>query len=322
MFLDELNPCNEDELEFIQRKGQAKDKEMIVVNLKKEKEKHSPTCTKPKFLGDKCCCGLKFYRVRPYTFQFLSVIQQFYEIIGMAELSFKELNQIVEHFEMYLNIPIAEKNAVTIQQAKNYSQSLRQNRNKRFVNPLEQCDRIGRFRPKILQPKIIFKLLICRNNYHYFPQIEQTLQNLRILMKNRDPPTMVIISSDPIILVSGMDQGFCSIPISSPKWYNEDDIMLNLLENYLIKLKFYKDTKAKNINDFGNIMQIRNEEENDSDGMDQQLSENAHSEAHYGTHQMDSKLSFVISRRRSQGPDENNLSINENSIKSLSRDTS
>lgn len=109
---------------------------------------------------------------------------------------------------------------------------------------------------------------------------------------------MVIISSDPIILVSSMDQGFCSIPITSFFKHDNDDIMLNLLENYLIKLRFYKDTKAKNINDFGNIMQIRVADDHDeSEKMDHQLSENDHSEVPFGTHQMDSKLSFVIRRK-------------------------
>jgi hypothetical protein len=36
--------------------------------------------------------------------------------VGIAQLPFKELNQIVEHFELYLNMPIAIKNAETVQQ--------------------------------------------------------------------------------------------------------------------------------------------------------------------------------------------------------------
>lgn len=122
----------------------------------------------PKFKGI-CCCHLKFYLVRPYTFEFLSVLHPFYEIIGMADVSFKELNLIVEHFEMYLNIPIAEKNAITIEEADNYNKHVKENRKKKkFTDPLKQYDRIGRFKPKILSQKIIFKLLICRKNYHWF----------------------------------------------------------------------------------------------------------------------------------------------------------
>lgn len=52
-----------------------------------------------------------------------------------------------------------------------------------------------------------------------------------------------------------MDQGFCAIPISQITKYNSaDDIMLNLLENYLIKLQFFKDTRSKNMHDFGNML--------------------------------------------------------------------
>lgn len=54
-----------------------------------------------------------------------------------------------------------------------------------------------------------------------------------------------------------MDQGFCAIPISQITKYNTaDDIMLNLLENYLIKMQFFKDTRSKNIHDFGNMLQV------------------------------------------------------------------
>lgn len=60
VFLDELDPTNEDEFELIKLKGQTKDIDMIVVNLKKDKEKHNPACTKPKF-RDRCCCQLKFF---------------------------------------------------------------------------------------------------------------------------------------------------------------------------------------------------------------------------------------------------------------------
>lgn len=35
--------------------------------------------------------------------------------------------------------------------------------------------------------------------------------------------------------------------------------MLNLLENYLINIQFIKDTKSKNINDFGTITSTDNQ---------------------------------------------------------------
>lgn len=70
---------------------------------------------------------------------------------------------------MYLNIPIAEKNAITIEEADKYNKNVQTNKKAiKFTDPLQQFDRIGRFKPKILSPKIIFKLLICRKNYHYF----------------------------------------------------------------------------------------------------------------------------------------------------------
>ena len=46
-----------------------------------------------------------------------------------------------------------------------------------------------------------------------------------------------------------MSLGFCSIPVT--KFYKQDDTELCLLENYLVKLKYYKHMKRKNDTDFG-----------------------------------------------------------------------
>lgn len=54
-----------------------------------------------------------------------------------------------------------------------------------------------------------------------------------------------------------MDLGFCAIPIIKYQMiYMMDDFQLNLLENYLHKLKYSKDVKYKNQKDFGYLSQI------------------------------------------------------------------
>ena len=53
----------------------------------------------------------------------------------------------------------------------------------------------------------------------------------------------------------GMDSGFCAIPVIKFQCFMQNDYQLNLLENYLVKLKYSKDMKAKNQIDFGYLTQ-------------------------------------------------------------------
>jgi hypothetical protein len=52
-----------------------------------------------------------------------------------------------------------------------------------------------------------------------------------------------------------MDAGFCAIPVVKFQAFMQSDYQLNLLENYLVKLKYSKDMKAKNQRDFGYLTQ-------------------------------------------------------------------
>ena len=51
-----------------------------------------------------------------------------------------------------------------------------------------------------------------------------------------------------------MHQGFCGIPISKFEGDEENDFELNLVENYLIKLHYNKDSFQKNRQDFGILL--------------------------------------------------------------------
>lgn len=48
-----------------------------------------------KMKSSMCYCHMRFFKVRPYTFQFLNGIFPFYEFIGVADLPFKELDQVM-----------------------------------------------------------------------------------------------------------------------------------------------------------------------------------------------------------------------------------
>lgn len=45
--------------------------------------------------GSRCICSFRYFLVRPYTFEFLSGICAFFEIIGMAKMAQKEIIQII-----------------------------------------------------------------------------------------------------------------------------------------------------------------------------------------------------------------------------------
>lgn len=78
-------------------------------------------------------------------------------MIGIAQLSMYEINQVIDHFEMYLNKPIKEKNKEAKENAPKYKQDLNDKmKQKDFKSPLEQFDRIGRFKPKVIKQKLIF----------------------------------------------------------------------------------------------------------------------------------------------------------------------
>jgi len=65
--------------------------------------------------------------------------------------------------------------------------------------------------------------VICHKNYHFFPELNEHLENFHILTKNRRPSNIFYLSGNPARLVAAMDQGFCGIPISQFMKFNEND---------------------------------------------------------------------------------------------------
>lgn len=53
-----------------------------------------------------------------------------------------------------------------------------------------------------------------------------------------------------------MNCGFCALPVVKYDKNAKNDFQLNLLETYLIKLRYFKDMKSKNHKDFGYLMQV------------------------------------------------------------------
>lgn len=70
-------------------------------------------CSQRKIEGI-CPCNLVVYNIRPHTFELIGAIWPFFEMVAISNLGFKEVQQIVDHLERILNLPIIEKNRRTI----------------------------------------------------------------------------------------------------------------------------------------------------------------------------------------------------------------
>jgi hypothetical protein len=80
---------------------------------------------------------------------------------------------------------------------------------------------------------------------------DEYLENLFLLTSNRKRGNIFLLTSNAMRIVTMMDNGFCAIPITQFQSFMQNDFQLNLVENYLLKLKYAKDMKIKNMKDFG-----------------------------------------------------------------------
>jgi hypothetical protein len=64
------------------------------------------------------------------------------------------------------------------------------------VESFNQTDKIGRFPQRILQRKDVFHLVFGRKIILDFPEMDVKMENLRILLKNRNPDNFFLVSSN------------------------------------------------------------------------------------------------------------------------------
>ena len=157
------------------------------------KECSVDTCSK-RIIKGYCVCKLMAFNIRPHSFELVGAIQPFFEVVATSHFTFRELKQIVDQIEKVLNNPIIEQNKRTIQRAKELKNSGKKN-----------GDRIGRFRPKLLKKKLYFQYMICHQNYTYFEELGEYIENLHILTQNRDPAKIFNLNSSQQRLVACMD---------------------------------------------------------------------------------------------------------------------
>ena len=82
------------------------------------------------------------------------------------------------------------------------------------------------------------------------PELGENLENLHLLTQNRKQSDIFLLTSNSMRIISAMDQGFCAIPLTQFSNPTRNDFQLNLVEIYLLKLRYYNDMKSKNDIDF------------------------------------------------------------------------
>ena len=101
-------------------------------------------------------------------------------------------------------------------------------------------------RLKKMEPKIFFQFLFAKSNYTRIEEADESIENMFLLMSNRKQSNIFLISSNQFRIVNAMDLGFCAIPIIKFQSFMQNDYQLNLIESYLLKLKYFNDQKFKN----------------------------------------------------------------------------
>lgn len=101
-----------------------------------------------------------------------------------------------------------------------------------------------------------FKVVLNDDNFLNFEQLDESIPNLHLLLKNRKITNIFLVSSNMTRIVSAMSCGFCAVPVVKYHKFDDGDFHLNLIENYLTRLKYNNDVKTKNVNDFGILIQF------------------------------------------------------------------
>ena len=82
---------------------------------------------------------------------------------------------------------------------------------------------------------------------------QERLPNLKLLLMNRLPDKVILLTSSPLRLTAAMNEIFCGVPVSQMK-DDKDDFELELVENYLLQVNVVKKSLKMNREDFGYLL--------------------------------------------------------------------
>jgi len=127
----------------------------------------------------------------------LLAIQPYFEIIAISKLYFMELEQLLCTMEKELNKLVSQMNIQTFKQAEDLG---------KHVSTLKpsKTDKIKRFKPKLVELKNFFSMMICQKNFMYFEEIDLEIENFQILLSNRALSNILILNSSHMRLVAAM----------------------------------------------------------------------------------------------------------------------
>ena len=108
---------------------------------------------------------------------------------------------------------------------------------------------------KQYETKVYFQFILNDTNYLYIDQANEHIENLFLLTAKRNLGNIFLLTSNNFRIVAAKENGFCVIPITKFGSDMEKDIQLNLVENYLLLLRYTNDMKSKNNIDFGFLTQ-------------------------------------------------------------------
>jgi len=180
-----------------------------------------------------CLCDILVYKIRPYTYEFLNAIQQYFEIVVFSKMHHKIIENIIDHIESVLNKPIR-------QFLENYKKKPKKSSFQRVK--------------KLPDIKLFFQFIIHQRQYIHIKDYDRYVENLLLLTKNRKKEDLIYISSNPFRIITALNDGYLTIPLIQYECQGRSEYQLCLLENYIMKHRHLKDMRARIREDFKFLM--------------------------------------------------------------------
>ena len=106
------------------------------------------------------------------------------------------------------------------------------------------------------QRNVYFDLVISDKKASMFlPCTNDTVLNFHVLLLNRTPQRIYLLSPNPSNLCAALIAGVCIIPI--PNSYDSQDIQLQLAERYLFSNRWNKNPRQQNLQDFEYLSKVQ-----------------------------------------------------------------
>ena len=86
-----------------------------------------------------------------------------------------------------------------------------------------------------MKTTLYFQFILHNKQYVYLKELDEYVEILPLLAKNRYRDNIILLSSKPVSIINAFNQGFNSIPIIPFDVSSNNDFQLNLIENYIMR---------------------------------------------------------------------------------------